>query len=169
MSGMPAWGQRLNDDDIWALAAFMLRLPKMSTADYTRMSVAQAQLECSAEPSPSDGPAAPAATSTPSVQDAPRGADDAETRRLGRIALRRHGCHGCHVIPGVVGSPRHVGPSLAGYGLRSTIKGRLPNSAEQLAAWIRAPQSLDPDSAMPTIAIGESDARAMAVYLRSLR
>ena len=169
MSGMPAWGQRLDDKDIWALAAFMLQLPAMSTADYARLSQEQPQDDCSQ--TMHDRAAQPAATARVlrvEVVDRPL-ADNAAMRRLGRIALQRHACHGCHVIPGMVGSPRHIGPSLAGYGLRTTIKGHLPNTTENLLAWIRDPQGIDPGSAMPTTRIGEADAHAIVAYLQGLR
>lgn len=75
----------------------------------------------------------------------------------------------CHVIPGMVGTPRHIGSSLAGYGLRTTIKGHLPNTTENLLAWIRDPQGIDPGSAMPTTRIGEADAHAIVAYPQGLR
>jgi mono/diheme cytochrome c family protein len=166
MSGMPAWGQRLDDDDIWALAAFMLQLPMLSSADYARLSAALPGHDCAI--GAQDG-SAPALTLLRSEVDDPPPRSDAAMRRLGRIALRRHACHGCHMIPGVVGSQVHVGPALHGYGLRTTIKGRIPNTAANLASWIRDPQAIDPGSTMPATGVGESDARAIAAYLRSLR
>lgn len=167
MSGMPAWGQRLDDDDIWALAAFMLQLPAMSTAQYARLAQPLPGLDCIDDTPQRD--AAPLARLQRVVSGDAPAADAVAQRRLGVIALRRHACHGCHVIPGVVGPARHVGPSLAGYGTRSTIKGRLPNTTDNLVAWIRDPQGLDPGSAMPTTGVGEADARAIAAYLRELR
>lgn len=34
MTGMPAWGYRLSDDDLWAVVAFVERLPALSPADW---------------------------------------------------------------------------------------------------------------------------------------
>lgn len=34
MSGMPAWGPTHSDDKIWAIVAFVRRLPKMTEAEY---------------------------------------------------------------------------------------------------------------------------------------
>lgn len=34
MSGMPAWGHRLPDDDLWAVTAFVGRLPEWSPAQW---------------------------------------------------------------------------------------------------------------------------------------
>lgn len=144
MSGMPAWQHRLADDDIWALAALMNRLPQLSTADWRSL---ERQVEGQA--------CALVAPSAASVD--------------GLAALKRHACHGCHVIPGVVGSLRMVGPPLDGYARRSLIAGRLPNTPANLAAWIRDPQAIAPGSAMPPTGVGEADAQAIAHYLLSLR
>lgn len=82
---------------------------------------------------------------------------------------QRHGCHGCHLIPGVVGSQQLMGPPLAGYAHRTSIKGRLPHPQANLVRRIRNPQAVDPGTAMPSYGVGEADARAMAAYLGTLR
>lgn len=151
MTGMPAWAGRLDDNDIWAVAAFVQTLPDWSPAAYRRLQAAQAGQAC-----PLGAPDSPP----------PAGTDLAER---GRRALHHHACHGCHTIPGVVGEPRQVGPPLAGIGRRSLVAGRLPNTPQNLAAWIREPQHLDPASAMPPLGVGAADAQAIAAYLATLR
>ncbi|HCA26098.1 MAG TPA: cytochrome C class I protein [Betaproteobacteria bacterium] len=37
MTGMPAWGPTHSDDALWAMVAFLERLPRLSPADYQRM------------------------------------------------------------------------------------------------------------------------------------
>ena len=37
MTAMPAFGKRLNDQDIWGVVGFIQRLPKMSDADYASL------------------------------------------------------------------------------------------------------------------------------------
>lgn len=37
MTGMPAWGKTLSDQQIWALAAFLQKLPHLSESQYQRM------------------------------------------------------------------------------------------------------------------------------------
>jgi len=37
MTGMPAWKDILSDDDIWAIVAFMQKLPEMSPDEYQRL------------------------------------------------------------------------------------------------------------------------------------
>jgi mono/diheme cytochrome c family protein len=40
MSGMPAWEFRLEDEEIWAVVAFMAQLPALSPRDYAKMAEA---------------------------------------------------------------------------------------------------------------------------------
>lgn len=155
MSGMPAWAGRLADDDIWATVAFLQQLPQLLPADYARL-----RSRGQDQPCDSGAPEAEAgAASAPGPGDAQRGL----------VSLQRRGCHGCHVIPGVVGSDRHVGPPLTGYARRTLIAGRLPNTPANLAAWIRRPQAIDPGTAMPATPVDEAEALAMAAYLGTLR
>lgn len=46
MSGMPAWEFRLPDEDLWALVAFLERLPALSTRDYHALMAAQEGRQC---------------------------------------------------------------------------------------------------------------------------
>lgn len=45
MSAMPAWGKTHPDDKIWALAAFMQKLPRMTPAQYKELTAASAGAE----------------------------------------------------------------------------------------------------------------------------
>lgn len=139
MSGMPAWQGRLADADVWAVVAFVRHLPTVAPAQWQALQAPPCALRA-------DEPARDAVA-----------------------ALHRHGCAGCHVIPGVVGSDRHVGPPLAGFGRRELIAGRLPNTPQNLQAWLRDPHHLKPGSAMPATGAGAADARLMADYLHALK
>ena len=44
---------------------------------------------------------------------------------------------------------------------RSLIAGAVPNTSEQMVRWIRSPQSIDPQTTMPDLQVGERDARDM--------
>jgi mono/diheme cytochrome c family protein len=147
MSGMPAWQHRLPDEDLWALVAFMRRLPDMSPHDYRELMAAQDRRPCIGGAARTDPP------------DATRG----------RAALNQNGCNGCHVIPGVTGAQVHVGPPLAGMGRRELIAGTLPNTPAQMAHWILAPHAVDPETAMPALAVSERDAHDIAAYLATLK
>ncbi len=84
------------------------------------------------------------------------------------MALRQYACVSCHRIPGVTGSDTQVGPTLEGLARRTMIAGRLPNTADNLVRWIRAPQAIKPGTAMPELAVTEEHARLMAEYLSGL-
>ncbi|HWV63153.1 MAG TPA: cytochrome c [Oxalicibacterium sp.] len=87
----------------------------------------------------------------------------------GRIALTQYGCQACHVIPGITGSDVHVGPPLEGLASRDMIAGSLPNTPHNLMRWIRDPQAVDPQTAMPDVGVSEAHARDIAAYLETLK
>ncbi|MES2957121.1 MAG: c-type cytochrome [Pseudomonadota bacterium] len=148
MSGMPAWQHRLSDDDLWALVAFMERLPMLTRATFGALAGPQIPGHCEAPVSAAARPV--------------------DTER-GRVALTQYACNACHSIPGITGADVHVGPPLAGIASRGLIAGRLPNNPESLQRWLRDPTSVDPHTTMPDMQVGESDARDIAAYLATLR
>lgn len=83
----------------------------------------------------------------------------------GRIALSQYACRACHMIPGVTGSETQVGRSLEGLAERRFIAGRLPNEQANLVRWIRNPQAIDPQTAMPNMGVSERDALDMSAWL----
>jgi mono/diheme cytochrome c family protein len=141
---MPAWQFRMSDADIWAIVAFVRRLPTLSPSDYRAMQAAK-----------------PGAHSEPSSAGGPQ-------PRRGKTALQQYGCVTCHTVPGVVGPLAHVGPPLDGIGSRKYIAGMLPNTTANMVRWIREPQKLDRNTAMPDLGVTERDARDIAAYLGSL-
>lgn len=86
----------------------------------------------------------------------------------GREAFNQYACTSCHVIPGVVGADIHVGPPLSGIAERKYLAGVLPNTPANLLHWIRQPQTIAPQSAMPDLGVGEQPALDMAAYLYRL-
>ncbi|HEX7054319.1 MAG TPA: c-type cytochrome [Burkholderiales bacterium] len=145
MTGMPAWQYQLSDDDLWAVVAFMLELPRLSPAQYAALQ------------------APPVATEKVEL------ADEKPDAERGREAIQFHACVTCHRIPGIVGANAPVGPPLEGIGSRGTIAGVLPNTFANMVRWLRDPQEVSPRSAMPDLGIDERDARDMAAYLATLR
>jgi cytochrome c1 len=87
----------------------------------------------------------------------------------GAILLSAHGCGGCHTIPGVSGADGTIGPPLTRFARGVFVAGKLPNQLDNLMRWIRAPQSIEPGTAMPNLPVNEAEARAMAAYLYTLR
>jgi cytochrome c len=81
--------------------------------------------------------------------------------------LRHYGCAGCHSIPGVPGADGQVGAPLAGLRARIFIGGVVPNTTDNLIAWLRDPRALSPRTAMPATGITEAEARDVAAFLYS--
>jgi hypothetical protein len=77
----------------------------------------------------------------------------------GVAAIRRHGCGGCHVIPGLPESRGRVGPSLAGFASRPYIAGALLNRPLELIEWIRSPRATHPETIMPGLGVTMAEAR----------
>ncbi len=85
----------------------------------------------------------------------------------GKIALTQYACQSCHLIPGVPGSKVYVGRPLSEMGKREVLAGAVPNDQAGLVRWIRNPQSVDPNTAMPNMGVSERDALDMSAYLLS--
>jgi cytochrome c2 len=83
----------------------------------------------------------------------------------GRIALTQHACRACHMIPGVTGPETYVGRPLEDLAERRFIAGSLPNTQANLVRWIRNPQAIDPQTAMPALGVSERDALDMSAWL----
>jgi mono/diheme cytochrome c family protein len=143
MTGMPAWKFRMVDADLWAVVAFLRQMPRLSPAQY------QAMKSAAVEPG----------------KDSP-GKPDLER---GRRAINQYACVTCHAIPGVVGPNAPVGPPLERIGARGFLGGVLPNTPENMVRWLRAPQEVNPRTAMPDLGVSERDARDIAAYLSTLK
>jgi cytochrome c2 len=87
----------------------------------------------------------------------------------GRAHLERYGCGSCHVVPGVAGARGQVGPPLDGIAGRAYVGGILPNTADNMVAWIREPQKYAPRTAMPNLGVSEAEGRDMTAYLYTLK
>jgi cytochrome c1 len=169
MSGMPAWGYRLSDADHWALVGFLQQLPELTPAAFRAATVARTDAQCV---SGRDGGGGSSGATV--AIDAPRpappidGASAMPDAARGRLALTQYACNGCHLIPGVTGAQVHVGPPLAGMAGRGLIAGKLANTPDHLAAWIRDPQAVETETAMPNMQVDPRDARDIAAYLGTL-
>lgn len=150
MAGMPAWEFRLPDRDLWAIVAHLQEWPRLSPAQYAARIAGVAG-------APPPGDPGGVATSI----EAP------DFARGGR-AIEQYACATCHAIPGIVGAQAPVGPPLDRYARRALVAGMLPNTPENLVRWLRAPQTLNPRTAMPDLGLSERDARDIAAYLGTL-
>lgn len=57
---------------------------------------------------------------------------------------------------------------LSGMARRTRIAGVLDNTPQNMEYWLRETQSIKPGTAMPSMGVGEQDARDMAAYLQTL-
>lgn len=80
------------------------------------------------------------------------------------------GCGACHTVRGVTENGK-VGPDLTHFGSRTTIAAAtLPNTRDNLLAWLADPQAIKPGAGMPGFAsLPEADREALAAYLMGLR
>lgn len=80
------------------------------------------------------------------------------------------GCGACHTVRGVTENGT-VGPDLTHFGSRTSIgAATLPNTRDNLLAWLADPQAIKPGAAMPGYAsLPETDREALADYLMGLR
>jgi mono/diheme cytochrome c family protein len=150
MTAMPAWAYRLDDEDIWAVTAFVGELAVLSPERYdalaNRLAVVDPATLLSAE-----------APTTP-----------ADVAR-GKEAVEQYACGTCHAIADVVGANHPVGPPLDGIASRKYLAGVLPNTRENMIRWLMKPSAVRPRTAMPDLPVSQRDARDMAAYLETLQ
>ncbi|MFN8556437.1 MAG: cytochrome c oxidase subunit II [Dehalococcoidia bacterium] len=85
----------------------------------------------------------------------------------GRQVFERAACVSCHAAD--EGGTR-VGPDLTHLGSRRTLAaGVLPNTPENLSAWIRNPAAFKPGVNMPPSALSQEEMDALTAYLGSLK
>lgn len=87
----------------------------------------------------------------------------------GKAAIAEYGCGSCHAIPDVPGANGRTGPTLERIAKRTYLAGVLPNTPEDMVRWIRAPEKIDPRTAMPNMAVSVGDARDITAYLYTLK
>jgi cytochrome c len=87
----------------------------------------------------------------------------------GEVAIQRFGCGSCHAIAGIPGAIGRVGPELTGVSTRAYIAGALPNTPENMRAWVQHPSRFRHPTAMPELGVGEREGRDIVAYLYSLR
>lgn len=89
-----------------------------------------------------------------------------ETPQAVSTLVDRHGCGGCHVIPGIPGATGRTGPPLGDYSRQVYVAGVSPNTPDILSRFIMNPRAIDPRSAMPNLGVSAAEARLLASYLR---
>lgn len=79
------------------------------------------------------------------------------------------GCMACHTVDGT-SYQGIVGPDLSDFGSRTTVAaGILPNTPENVGAWLRDPQQVKPGALMPNLNLSDDEVNALTAFLGSLR
>jgi mono/diheme cytochrome c family protein len=91
------------------------------------------------------------------------------SNQTGITAIKQLGCGACHAIPGVMWPKSQVGPSLENFGDRNLIAGVVPNTPENLSAFVVNATRFVPEGGMPPIAMSAQQAADIASYLLSLK
>jgi cytochrome c oxidase subunit II len=87
----------------------------------------------------------------------------------GERVFQSTACINCHAVSGTVATGR-FGPDLTHVMSRDTIgAGIVPNTVENLRAWIQNPDSLKPGSRMPSMQLTDRDLDAVTAYVATLR
>ena len=102
-------------------------------------------------------------------QRAPAAEPNGPDQARGREVFMSTTCVMCHSIQGTDASANHA-PDLTHLADRRTIAaGTLPNTAEDLARWIRNPQQIKPGANMPASDLPDEDLKQLVAYLGSLK
>ncbi len=113
-------------------------------------------------------------TGDASPETSPASFQDARMVAAGRAAFLRHGCYGCHQLPGVAASGK-IGPSLAGVADHDPDQlsyGSVParhSTDNYLFLKLLHPDGLGAPSVMPTFGFTPEEAATITVALASLR
>jgi mono/diheme cytochrome c family protein len=83
----------------------------------------------------------------------------------GKRLIEEVGCATCHTIGGIDWPQGRAAPELRGLTGRALIAGKVPNSPENLAAFVRNAPAVAPGTTMPPMPLSEQDSRDVAAYL----
>jgi cytochrome c oxidase subunit 2 len=87
----------------------------------------------------------------------------------GQRVFQRTACINCHAVSGTVATGQ-FGPDLTHLMSRETIgSGVVPNTVENLRAWIQDPGSFKPGSRMPSMKLTDRELDSVTAYLATLR
>lgn len=90
---------------------------------------------------------------------------DPAAAERGRAVVAASGCAACHAFPDVAWPEGRAGPALVAFDGKGPIAGALPNTPDNLAAFVRNAPAAKPGSPMPAMPISPSEARDVAAYL----
>jgi cytochrome c oxidase subunit II len=103
------------------------------------------------------------------IAEQKRPAQPGDAVARGREVFERNTCMNCHTIVGTAATGR-FGPDLTHLMSRETLAaGIVPNTPENLRAWIKDPSVFKPGSLMPAMGFSEGELDAVTEYLLTLR
>jgi cytochrome c oxidase subunit 2 len=95
-------------------------------------------------------------------------ADDQQVA-MGKQVFLTQACMNCHAVKGTPANG-HFGPDLTHFGGRDTLaSGEVPNTPQNLRAWIRNPSDIKPGALMPAMQLDETQLSQVTAYLSSLK
>ncbi|MFA9431602.1 cytochrome c family protein [Egicoccus sp. AB-alg2] len=83
----------------------------------------------------------------------------------GREQFVGYGCGACHQVDGIRQARGRVGPDLSDLPDQRIVAGQLPNTPEQVSAFIQNPQEYAPGTGMPNLGVTPEDAEAITAFL----
>jgi cytochrome c oxidase subunit II len=87
----------------------------------------------------------------------------------GRKVFERTACMNCHAIAGTIADGR-FGPELRHLMSRETIAaGIVPNTEQNLRAWIQNPEAIKPGARMPAMGLSDQELDEVTAYMMALR
>jgi cytochrome c oxidase subunit 2 len=93
----------------------------------------------------------------------------APTAAEGEAVFQHNACINCHSIAGTVATGRY-GPDLTHVASRDTIaSGAVPNTPENMHAWIDNPDTFKPGARMPPMHLNAHDLDAVTLYMTTLK
>lgn len=112
-------------------------------------------------------PNSPSTRMEPAAQ--PQGAPQEINAHDGQVVFEQQACINCHTVAGTVANGRY-GPDLTHLMSRETLAaGAIPNTADNLRAWIDDPNTFKPGTLMPAMHLTERQDAQITAYLLSLK
>ena len=146
---MPYWGYTLTEDQVWSIVAYVRTLHKNSAEKIAFKEEAVAGEEKKPRLS------RPQPVSFPD----PNSPEGLKLSEQGKVLYEtRYSCSGCHRIGQNGGQ---IGPDLSRSGIRL--------NTSWIYQWIQYPQAFRHETKMPAFNMPEADAKAIAIYLKTLR
>jgi cytochrome c oxidase subunit 2 len=89
--------------------------------------------------------------------------------KAGYMIFMQKTCANCHAVKGSAALAA-IGPDLTHIASRQTLfSGMKPNTRENLAKWLRDPQSIKPGAHMPNFLLSNNDINALVSFLEGLK